>query len=320
MKPIAPQSCSSQAMRRTSTGRWPPPREPAPWAGSAGRRSSGNPPPSRLPNGCAIGKPPPRCFLGRLSRPGRSAPLSPQEVGGAAPRARAAKPGGTARAGLSSREGWESVVCGGRPGVTCRGIGGDRGPLARRVMAMAEEQAVAQRVAVRLPDGAVREYPRGTTVAEVAKDLGGRIAREALVARVNGRLVDLSCRLKSDAELELLTAESEEGLEVLRHSTAHVMAQAVKRLIPEAKLAIGPPIENGFYYDFDLPRPLTPDDLKQIEEEMRRIIKEDYPFSRDEMDREAAIRFYKERGEEYKVEILEELDDPRPSFYQQGEF
>ncbi|HLT58209.1 MAG TPA: threonine--tRNA ligase [Limnochordales bacterium] len=185
---------------------------------------------------------------------------------------------------------------------------------------MAEEQAVAQRVAVRLPDGAVREYPRGTTVAEVAKDLGGRIAREALVARVNGRLVDLSCRLESDAELELLTAESEEGLEVLRHSTAHVMAQAVKRLIPEAKLAIGPPIENGFYYDFDLPRPLTPDDLKQIEEEMRRIIKEDYPFSRDEMDREAAIRFYKERGEEYKVEILEELDDPRPSFYQQGEF
>src|SRR5690606_24097925 len=99
-------------------------------------------------------------------------------------------------------------------------------------------------------------YPPGTTVADVAKDIGGRIGREALVARVNGRLVDLFHRLERDAELELLTADTDEGLEVLRHSTAHVMAQAVKRIIPEARLAIGPPIENGFYYDFDLPRPL----------------------------------------------------------------
>ncbi len=185
---------------------------------------------------------------------------------------------------------------------------------------MADEHAPGGKVSVRLPDGAIREYPPGTTVADVAKDIGGRIGREALVARVNGRLVDLFHRLERDAELELLTADTDEGLEVLRHSTAHVMAQAVKRIIPEARLAIGPPIENGFYYDFDLPRPLSPEDLEKITEEMRRIIKEDYAFSRDEMDRAQAIEFFRQRGEKYKVEILEELDDPRPSIYRQGEF
>jgi len=184
---------------------------------------------------------------------------------------------------------------------------------------MADGQVV-NKVTVRLPDGTVREYPRGTTVREVAQDLDGRIAQEALVARVNGRLVDLFFRLEEDAEIELLTPETEAGLEVLRHSTAHVMAQAVKRLFPEARLAIGPPIENGFYYDFDLPRPLTPEDLEKIAAEMRRIINEDYAFSRQEMDREEAIRFFRDRGETYKVEILEELDDPRPSLYRQGEF
>jgi len=184
---------------------------------------------------------------------------------------------------------------------------------------MADGQVV-NKVTVRLPDGTVREYPRGTTVREVAQDLDGRIAQEALVARVNGRLVDLFFRLEEDAEIELLTPETEAGLEVLRHSTAHVMAQAVKRLFPEARLAIGPPIENGFYYDFDLPRPLTPEDLEKIAAEMRRIINEDYAFSRQEMDREEAVRFFRDRGETYKVEILEELDDPRPSLYRQGEF
>src|SRR5690606_10674772 len=127
-------------------------------------------------------------------------------------------------------------------------------------------------------------------------------------------------RLEEDAEIELLTPATDAGLEVLRHSTAHVMAQAVKRLFPEARLAIGPPIENGFYYDFDLPRALTPEDLERIAAEMRRIINEDYACSRQEMDREQAIQFFRDRGESYKVEILEELDDPRPSIYQQGEF
>ncbi|OUN01017.1 MAG: threonine--tRNA ligase [Firmicutes bacterium ZCTH02-B6] len=184
---------------------------------------------------------------------------------------------------------------------------------------MADATAV-KKVAIRLPDGTVREYPQGTTVREVAQDIGGRTALEALVARVNGRLVDLFYRLEEDAEIELLTPATDAGLEVLRHSTAHVMAQAVKRLFPEARLAIGPPIENGFYYDFDLPRALTPEDLERIAAEMRRIISEDYAFSRQEMDREQAIQFFRDRGESYKVEILEELDDPRPSIYQQGEF
>jgi len=184
---------------------------------------------------------------------------------------------------------------------------------------MADATAV-KKVAIRLPDGTVREYPQGTTVREVAQDIGGRTALEALVARVNGRLVDLFYRLEEDAEIELLTPATDAGLEVLRHSTAHVMAQAVKRLFPEARLAIGPPIENGFYYDFDLPRALTPEDLERIAAEMRRIINEDYAFSRQEMDREQAIQFFRDRGESYKVEILEELDDPRPSIYQQGEF
>ncbi|MBO8142185.1 MAG: threonine--tRNA ligase [Firmicutes bacterium] len=184
---------------------------------------------------------------------------------------------------------------------------------------MATTENAAGRIAVRLPDGSVRQYPKGITAAQIAADLGDG-AVEAIVARVDGRLVDLFYRLENDANLELLPATSAEGLEVLRHSTAHVMAQAVKRLIPEARLAIGPPIENGFYYDFDLPRALSAEELASIEEEMRRIIAADYPFSREEMDRDEAIRFFRERGENYKVEILKGLDDPRPSLYRQGEF
>lgn len=180
---------------------------------------------------------------------------------------------------------------------------------------------MSKQIAVTLPDGSVRRYPAGTTPGDVAQDLGGRIAREAIVARVGDRLVDLSYPMEEDVSLHLLSADTDEGLEVLRHSTAHVMAQAVKRLIPEAKLAIGPPIEHGFYYDFDLPEPLSTEQLEKIEEEMRRIIKEDYAFSREEMAREDAVRFYREHDEPYKVEIIEDLDeDQQLSFYKQGEF
>src|SRR5690554_3301751 len=184
-----------------------------------------------------------------------------------------------------------------------------------------ERERMSNEIAVTLPDGAVRRYPAGTTPADIARDLGGRIAREAVVARVDGRLVDLSRPLERDVHLELLTADTPEGLEVLRHSTAHVMAQAVLRLIPEAKLAIGPPIEHGLYYDFDLPEPLTPEMLERIEEEMRRIIQEDYPFTREVKPREEALRYYREKGEPYKVEIIEDLEeDAELSFYSQGEF
>lgn len=180
---------------------------------------------------------------------------------------------------------------------------------------------MSEEIAVTLPDGSVRRYPAGTTPAGVAADLGGRIAREAIVARVDDRLVDLSRPLDRDVSLELLTADTPEGLEVLRHSTAHVMAQAVLRLFPDAKLAIGPPIDHGFYYDFDLPQPLSAEQLQRIEDEMRRIIKEDLPFSREEKPREEALRFYREKGEPYKVEIIEDLEeDAELSFYKQGEF
>lgn len=179
---------------------------------------------------------------------------------------------------------------------------------------------MAERIVVTLPDGSKREVPRGTTPAEVAASLGQRLAKEALVARWNGKLIDLSRPLETDGELELLTADTPEGLEVLRHSTSHVMAQAVRRLFPDVKLAIGPPIETGFYYDFDLPETLSEKDLARIEEEMRKIIEADYPFRRQVMSREEAIEYFRQRGEHYKVELLEGMDDPQPSLYSQGEF
>lgn len=179
---------------------------------------------------------------------------------------------------------------------------------------------MSKQISVTFPDGAVKQYPAGTTPADIAQQLGGRIAREALVAEVDGRLVDLSRPLTEDGALRLLTAASPQGLEVLRHSTAHVLAQAVRRLVPDAKLAIGPPIENGFYYDFDLPEPLSAEQLERIEEVMQQIIKEDHDFSRSEMTRAEAEQYFAERDDTYKVELVQGLDDERPSFYTQGEF
>lgn len=175
-------------------------------------------------------------------------------------------------------------------------------------------------ISITLPDGSVKQYDQGTTAMDVAKDLGGRIGREAIVAEFNGRLVDLSRPLVESGSLRLLTAEDPKGLEVLRHSTAHVMAQAVRRLIPDAKLAIGPPIANGFYYDFDLPEPLSSEQLAQIEDVMREIIKEDYAFTRSDMSKAEAEQYFRERNEPYKTELVQDLDDARPSFYTQGDF
>lgn len=177
-----------------------------------------------------------------------------------------------------------------------------------------------QQISVTFPDGTVRQYERGTTAADVANQLGGRIAREAIVAQFDDELIDLSRELRGDGVLRLLTADDPEGLEVLRHSTAHVLAQAVRRLVPEAKLAIGPPVANGFYYDFDLPEPLSAEQLDEIEEAMREIIKADYPFTRADMSRTEAEQYFTERDDPYKVELVQGLDDERPSFYSQGEF
>jgi threonyl-tRNA synthetase len=176
-------------------------------------------------------------------------------------------------------------------------------------------------IAVRLPDGSVRRVPRGTTPREVAVGIGRRLAKDAVAAKLNGELTDLDRPLESDTSLEIVTADSADGLYVYRHSSAHLMAQAVKRLFPEARLGIGPPIEDGFYYDIDAPRPLSLEDLSAIEAEMSRIIAEDLSVRRFELPREEALDFVSRRGETYKVRLIEDLpEDETLSFYEQGEF
>lgn len=176
------------------------------------------------------------------------------------------------------------------------------------------------KIKVTLPDHSVREYEAGATVKDVAFDISPRLGKAALAGKINGEAVDLSKTIEEDAAVEIITFDSDEGKHIFRHSAAHIMAQAVKRLFPEAKLAFGPAIENGFYYDFDLPRSLTPEDLEKIEGEMKKIVKEKSPFIHQEMSKQEAIKMEKERGEVYKVEFFEELEDDTVSFYAQGEF
>lgn len=169
--------------------------------------------------------------------------------------------------------------------------------------------------------GEERVYPKGITPLEIAQDLSRSLAREALVAKLNGNTVDLSFKITEDCSLEILTFEDEEGRRTFWHSTSHVMAQAVKRLFPEVKLTIGPSIEEGFYYDFDREESFTPQDLEKIEEEMKKIVSEDYSFHRIEATREDAIKRLKEMEEPYKIELVQDLSENADiSFYQQGEF
>ncbi|MCL5038785.1 MAG: threonine--tRNA ligase [Firmicutes bacterium] len=176
-------------------------------------------------------------------------------------------------------------------------------------------------IKIRFPDGQEKEYPEGVTAGEIAEGLGAGLARAALAALIDGEMVDLSRPLSQTGEIRLLTFDDPEGREVLRHSTSHVMAQAVQHLFPGVKLAIGPAIEDGFYYDFDVPQPFTPEDLTRIEEEMGRIIAADYPFLREEVSREEALRLFAERGEKYKVELIVDLPAGEPiSLYRQGDF
>ena len=172
-------------------------------------------------------------------------------------------------------------------------------------------------IKVTLPDGRVKEYPKGVSLAEIARDAG---KPDALVAKVDGELRDLATKLDRDARVEPLTFEQPEGREVYWHSSAHLLAQAVKQLFPEAKLAIGPPIDDGFYYDIDLGRPFAPEDLEKIEGRMRELAARDQPIERVEVPRDEAIRTYKEMGEKYKLELLEGIPDPRVSFYRQDGF
>ena len=174
---------------------------------------------------------------------------------------------------------------------------------------------------ITLKDGSVKEYAQPMAVIDVAKDISEGLARMACAAGIDGETVDLRTIISQDCQLSIYTAKDAEGLAALRHTASHVMAQAIKRLWPETKLAIGPSIADGFYYDVDCAEPMTAEDLEKIEAEMKNIIKEALPLERFELPREEAIAFMKEKAEPYKVELIEDLpEDARISFYKQGEF
>jgi threonyl-tRNA synthetase len=174
---------------------------------------------------------------------------------------------------------------------------------------------------ITLPDGSQRTFDHPVTVADVAADIGPGLANAALAGKIDGSLVDTSYLIEWDADLSIITGRDDEGLEVIRHSTAHLMAQAVKELFPEAQVTIGPVIENGFYYDFDYERPFTEEDLSAIEKKMNELVKQDLQVQRSVMSRDEAVAFFRDMGEEYKAEIIESIPaNEELSLYRQGEF
>jgi len=176
-------------------------------------------------------------------------------------------------------------------------------------------------VKVTLPDGSVREYEAGVTLEDIAGSISRSLQKAAVAGKINGRLVDLYTPVHEDAQVEIVTLDHPEGLEVYRHTCTHVMAQAVKRLYPGTKLGIGPVIEDGFYYDMDIPVSLTPEDLEKIEAEMKKIVQEDLPIRRHVVSREEAIRIYEQEGDPYKLELIRELPEGETiTIYEQGEF
>ncbi|MDD2863617.1 MAG: threonine--tRNA ligase, partial [Methylococcales bacterium] len=174
---------------------------------------------------------------------------------------------------------------------------------------------------ITLPDGSQRNYDAPLSVLEVAQSIGSGLAKATLAGKVNGQLVDASTIIQNDAQLQIITAKDEEGVDVIRHSTAHLLAQAVKQLFPEAQVTIGPVIENGFYYDFAYSRPFTPEDLEKIEAKMQQLVAENIPVSRSVLSRDEAVAFFKNQGEKYKAEIIESIPaDQDLSLYNQGNF
>jgi threonyl-tRNA synthetase len=174
---------------------------------------------------------------------------------------------------------------------------------------------------IRLPDGSSRPFPGPVTVAEIAQSIGPGLAKAALAGRVDGRLVDTSYRVDRDADVAIVTDKDKDGLEILRHSTAHLLAYAVKELFPEAQVTIGPVIENGFYYDFSFKRPFTPEDLAAIEKKMAELAKRDIPVTREVWERDKAVEFFQSIGERYKAEIIASIPDGEPiGLYREGDF
>ena len=174
---------------------------------------------------------------------------------------------------------------------------------------------------IRLPDGSEKRFEAPVTVAEVAQSIGAGLARAALAGRVNGKLVDTSYRIEDDADVAIVTDRDPEGLELIRHSTAHLLAYAVKELYPEAQVTIGPVIENGFYYDFSYKRPFTPEDLEKIEQRMRELAKRDIPVTREVWERDKAVEFFHSIGEHYKAEIIASIPEGEEiTLYREGDF
>lgn len=178
-------------------------------------------------------------------------------------------------------------------------------------------------VKITFPDGAVKEFPKGTTTEDIAGSISSGLKKKALAGKLNGTMIDLRRPIEEDGVIEIITQDQPEALEILRHSSAHTMAQAIKRLYKdvEVKLGVGPVIEGGFYYDIDLPVSITPEDLPLIEKEIKKIINENIPVVRKEVSRNEAIQIYKEIGDEYKIELIEAIpEDETVTIYEQGEF
>src|SRR5882724_9888769 len=174
---------------------------------------------------------------------------------------------------------------------------------------------------ISLPDGSQRSFDQAVTVADVALDIGAGLARAALAGKVNGQLVDTSYLITQDAALSIVTDKDAQGVEIIRHSTAHLLAYAVKELFPDAQVTIGPVIDNGFYYDFSYKRPFTPEDLAAIEKRMGELAKRDLPVVREEWKRDDAVKFFNSIGEKYKAEIIGSIPGNETiSLYREGDF
>ncbi|UQZ76512.1 threonine--tRNA ligase [Niallia circulans] len=180
---------------------------------------------------------------------------------------------------------------------------------------------MSELIKITFPDGAVKEFPEGTTTEDIAGSISPGLRKKALAGKINGSLYDLKRPILEDASFEIITPDSPDALEILRHSSAHLMAQAIKRIYGNVKLGVGPVIENGFYYDIDLEQSLTPEDLPAIEKEMKKIINENLEIIRKEVSRAEAIELFKEMDDEYKLELIEAIpEDETVTLYQQGEF
>ncbi|SEQ83941.1 threonine--tRNA ligase [Piscibacillus halophilus] len=180
---------------------------------------------------------------------------------------------------------------------------------------------MSEMIQIKFPDGNAKEFPKGTTTEDIASSISSGLKKQALAGKFNGEMIDLRTPINEDGSIQIITYRDEEGLEVLRHSTAHLMAQAIKRLYPNVKLGVGPVIENGFYYDIDMEETITPEDLPKIEKEMKKIVDEALEIRRVEVSREEAKQRYKEIGDDLKLELIEDIPKGQPiSIYEQGEF